>query len=69
MGAVLMGGNMSTAMEDRIYTWVANNTTTGGNPNGNLGYTVASPTETQRRDRARAVLHLIITSPEFSIQK
>jgi uncharacterized protein (DUF1800 family) len=34
-----------------------------------LPYTTASPTATQMRDRVRAVVHLIVTSPEYVIQK
>jgi hypothetical protein len=29
----------------------------------------APPTQTQMRDRVRAVVHLIISSPDFTIQK
>jgi hypothetical protein len=29
----------------------------------------ATPTTTQMRDRVRAVVHLILTSPEYAIQK
>ena len=32
-----------------------------------LAYT--TPTTTQLRDRVRAVVHLIVTSPDFTIQK
>ena len=32
-----------------------------------LAYT--TPTTTQLRDRIRAVVHLIVTSPDFTIQK
>jgi len=28
-----------------------------------------TPTNTQMRDRVRAVVHLIVTSPEYAIQK
>jgi hypothetical protein len=29
----------------------------------------ATPTNTQMRDRVRAIVHLIVTSPEYAIQK
>lgn len=58
---VLMAGQMSTAMEDEIYDFVSNTT--------NMSYTASAPTETQRRNRVRAVLHLIAVSPDFAIQR
>jgi uncharacterized protein (DUF1800 family) len=44
-----------------IYDFVSNTS--------NIAYTAANPTETQRRDRIRAVVHLLATSPDFTIQK
>jgi uncharacterized protein (DUF1800 family) len=35
----------------------------------NYAYTAASPTMVQMRDRARAVLHLILNSPDYTIQR
>jgi hypothetical protein len=35
----------------------------------NLPYTASAPTATQMRDRVRAVVHLIVTSAEYAIQK
>jgi uncharacterized protein (DUF1800 family) len=58
---VLMAGQMSAAMEDEIYNFVSNTT--------NMSYTAAGPTETQRRNRVRAILHLIAVSPDFAIQR
>jgi hypothetical protein len=29
----------------------------------------ANPSATQRRDRIRSILHLILTSPDFSVQR
>jgi uncharacterized protein (DUF1800 family) len=57
---VLLAGQMSTAMEDEIYNFTTNAT--------NIAYTAAAPTETQRRNRVRAVLHLIAVSPDFAVQ-
>ena len=34
-----------------------------------LSYTTGAATEIQRRDRLRAIIHLITTSPDFTIQK
>jgi hypothetical protein len=50
---------MSTAMRNQINAYVANTT--------NFPYT--TPTATQMRDRLRAVVHLILTSTEFAIQR
>ena len=55
----LMGGTMSQAMRDAINAYVANTS--------NFAYT--TPTSTQMRDRLRAIVHLIITSTEFAIQR
>lgn len=35
----------------------------------NFPYTIGSPTNTQMRDRVRAIIHLIITSAEYAVQK
>lgn len=53
---LLCGGNLST----NARTTIINYATT-------LSYT--TPTATQMRDRVRAVVHLMISSPEFTIQK
>jgi hypothetical protein len=37
--------------------------------NAALTTSASAPNETHRRDRLRAILHLIITSPEFTIQR
>ena len=57
---ILMVGQMSTEMEDLIYGFVSNttNVTYGG-----------TPTEAERRNRVRAILHLIAVSPELAIQR
>ncbi len=78
LSTLLMAGQMTSAMEDQIYNWVSNNSTSGGNPNGNIVYSNGTLTSyatataaqlTQRRDRVRAIIHLIVTSPEYTIQK
>ncbi|WP_367873151.1 DUF1800 family protein [Luteolibacter sp. Populi] len=57
---ILMAGQMSEALEDQIYDFVINTT--------NVAYGT-TPTETNRRDRVRAILHLIAVSPELAIQR
>jgi len=59
LGTLLMAGQMTTEMENEIYTQVSNTT--------NIPY--SSATESNRRDRVRAVIHLILTSPQYTIQK
>ncbi len=58
-GILLTGGNLNGAAKTTIANYVANNT--------NFPYT--TPTNTQMRDRVRAVIHLITTSAEYAIQK
>ncbi len=56
LNSLLCGGNLSPAAK----TYIVNYATT-------LAYT--TPTYTQMRDRARAVVHLITASPDYTIQK
>ncbi len=56
----LMGGSMSSALQSDIVGYVANT--------ANFPYS-SPPTTVQQRDRARAVVHLLLTSPEFAIQR
>ncbi len=58
---ILMAGRMSTAMEDKIYTFVSNTT--------NIAYSSTVPTEAERRNRLRSIIYLIAVSPEFAIQR
>ncbi|OAI56202.1 hypothetical protein AYO49_00945 [Verrucomicrobiaceae bacterium SCGC AG-212-N21] len=58
---LLTGGTVSQATKDLIVPFVANNT--------NFPYTTPTPTPTQMRDRVRAVVHLIVTSAEFAVQR
>lgn len=60
---ILMAGQMSQTMEDQIYAFVSNT--------ANIAYTTtgSGPTETQRRERVRGILHLIAVSPELAIQR
>jgi hypothetical protein len=65
LSTLLTAGQLSSTSQNLIYNWVSN--TTSGN--GNIAYTLTAPTESQRRERARAIVHLIITSPDYTIQK
>ncbi len=56
LNSLLCGGQLNASAK----THIANYATT-------LAYT--TPTYTQMRDRVRAVVHLILTSPDFTIQK
>ncbi len=81
MSKLLMAGQMSTAMENEIYNFATYraNPTTAPTVYTNITYTNGTTTTfantssgttlTHRRDRVRAVIHLIVTSPEFTIQK
>ncbi|MGZ4984943.1 MAG: DUF1800 family protein, partial [Chthoniobacterales bacterium] len=58
LGNLLTGG-LTSSTRTAIINFVANNT--------NFNYT--TPTQTQMRDRVRAVVHMIIVSPEYAIQR
>jgi len=60
LNTLLVAGQLSPAAQTLIVNYVANTT--------NFPYSTP-PTESQMRDRARAVVHLILTSPDFTIQK
>ena len=59
LNSLLCGGQLSPASKTYIVNYVANTS--------NFPYT--TPTASQMRDRARAVVHLILTSPDYIIQK
>jgi hypothetical protein len=59
LNSLLCGGQLSASAKAQIVNYVANTS--------NLPYT--TPTYTQMRDRVRAVVHLIINSPDFTIQR
>ena len=59
LGVLLTGGNLSSTARTTISNYVANPT--------NFPYT--TPTNTQMRDRVRAIVNLITTSAEYAIQK
>ena len=58
LSSILMGGQLSPNVKTYIVNYVANNT--------NFPY--STPTYQQMRDRVRAVVHMLITSPDFTIQ-
>jgi len=58
LSSLLCAGQVSSATKQIIITYVAN---------ARFPYT--TPTNTQMRDRVRAVAHLLILSPEFAIQR
>ena len=57
---LLTGGQMTPEAKTVIVNFTANTTNFPFNP---------TPTNTQMRDRVRAVVHLIVASPEYAIQK
>jgi uncharacterized protein (DUF1800 family) len=60
LNTLLAAGQLSPTAQAKITSYVANTT--------NFSYSLP-PTQTQRRDRARAVVHLIVSSPDYIIQK
>ena len=61
MSGLLMAGQMSPAMEDEIFNFVSNTS--------NISYTSPVATDSQRRNRVRAVIYFIAVSPEHAIQR
>src|SRR5260370_16057046 len=58
LNSLLTGGQLSASAKTLIVNYV------------NANITISSPpTYTQMRDRVRAVVHLLINSPDFTIQK
>ena len=55
-----LAGQLSPAAQANIINYVANT--------NNFAYSTP-PTQTQMRDRVRAVVHLIASSPDYIIQK
>jgi hypothetical protein len=56
LNSLLCGGQLNASAKTQIVNYATT-----------LAYT--TPTNTQMRDRVRAVVHLILTSPDFTIQK
>jgi hypothetical protein len=59
LNTYLAAGELSAACQSKIVAFVNTNNFTWSNP----------PTQTQMRDRVRAVIHLIVSSPDYIIQK
>ena len=60
LNALLTAGNLTSATKTHIVNYVANTT----------NYPLSSPpTAAQIRNRVRAIVHLIVTSAEYAIQR
>jgi hypothetical protein len=59
LNTLLIGGTLSPAARTVIINYVANT--------GNYPYT--TPSFTEMRERVRAVVHLLVTSPDFTVQR
>ncbi|MCL4787429.1 MAG: DUF1800 family protein [Verrucomicrobia bacterium] len=60
LNSLLCAGQLSPAAKTIIVNYVAN---------PRFPYASPTPTHAQMRDRVRAVVHLIVTSPDFTIQR
>jgi hypothetical protein len=61
LNSLLCGGQLSGTAKTQIVNYVANTS--------NFPYNSPTPTVGQMRDRARAVVHLITSSPDFIVQR
>jgi len=61
MNKLLCAGQLPESVKTLIQTFVLNT--------ANISYTDASPTAFQRRNRVRAIVEMIATTPDFTIQK
>jgi uncharacterized protein (DUF1800 family) len=61
LNILLTGGQLSPEIRTTIYNFTSNT--------ANIAYNNATPSDTNKRDRIRAVLHLILTSPDYTIQR
>ncbi len=59
LNSLLLAGQLSTGASNTIVTYVTST---------NFPYSTP-PTASQQRDRVRATIHLMVTSPDFTIQK
>ncbi|MBX7211321.1 MAG: DUF1800 family protein [Verrucomicrobiaceae bacterium] len=62
LGALLVGGPLDSTTTRQTIIDFASNTTY-------FPYTSPTPTNQQMRDRVRAIIHLILTSAEYAVQK
>jgi hypothetical protein len=58
LNSLLCGGQLSAAAKTQIVNYAAT-----------LGYNLPTPTVGQMRDRVRAVVHLITSSPDYTVQR
>ncbi|MEI6083107.1 MAG: DUF1800 family protein [Verrucomicrobiota bacterium] len=58
LNSLLVAGQLTTGVKTTIVNYV-----------NTLAYTTNAPTQAQMRDRVRAVIHLLVTSPTYTIQK
>ena len=61
LASLLVGAPLDPTTRTTIINFVANTT--------NFPYTTPIPTNLQKRDRIRAIIHLILTSAEYAVQK
>ncbi len=61
MNVLLVSGQLTAAGKATIQAFVSNT--------ANVAYTDAAPSDTNKRDRCRAILHLILTSADYTIQR
>jgi hypothetical protein len=61
MNVLLVAGQLSSAAKTTIQNFVSNTT--------NVPYTDSAPSDTNKRDRIRSIIHLILTSADFTIQR
>lgn len=66
LAKLLVGGQLEANTKSTIVAFI--NHKNAGNALDYLPYS-ASPTNLQKRDRVRAIIHLIITSAEYAVQK
>lgn len=67
LASLLIGAPLDASPKARIVNFV--NHKNVSNVLDYLPYTTPTPTNQQKRDRVRAIIHLIITSAEFAVQK
>jgi hypothetical protein len=60
LNSLLTGGQLSGGAKTNIINYVAS---------ANFAYTATNPTPAQMSSRIRAVVHLIVVSPDFTIQR
>jgi len=61
LNVLMASGQLSGAAKNTILTFVSNT--------ANVAYTDSGPSDTNKRDRIRAIVHLILTSADYTIQR